>query len=317
MAHETLYLMTVSEDVDVLAFMAQSYGRCMLTFALLAFLPALLALAASRIMRRDRRFFSPSWMCPAWAAESDAYKLLFQEIYSAHDVRLWRVAVGAGAIAMQALVMLLILLHLHKKMIYSRLSPDDKMPFLFLEGRCVAFAMMACRILQGDTRRDLKMMRYAAKHPGPVAGNACAFAIAGLGALIGLVNASLGAVLIVRAPDLLVTLTTFAGLGFIMEIDNWFVNVFELSSNDLHWLEKEAFDAFDLNHDGVISPEEFKACVEQGAEARVEGVPRVSKSQRRTGFNVLAALRSLIFFGVYPAVLGYLWLYYIPDRSIP
>ena len=71
-------------------------------------------------MRGDRRFYSPPWMCPAWAAESDAYKLLFQEIYSAHDVRMSRLVVGGGAIAMQALVLILVLRHLHHKMVRRR-----------------------------------------------------------------------------------------------------------------------------------------------------------------------------------------------------
>ena len=33
--------------------------------------------------------------------------------------------------------------------------------------------------------------------------------------------------------------------------------------------------------------------------------------------NCLVALRLGIFFVVYPAVIAYLWFYYIPTRSIP
>ena len=34
-------------------------------------------------------------------------------------------------------------------------------------------------------------------------------------------------------------------------------------------------------------------------------------------FNCLTALRLGIFFVLYPAVISYLWFYYIPTRSIP
>ena len=33
--------------------------------------------------------------------------------------------------------------------------------------------------------------------------------------------------------------------------------------------------------------------------------------------NCLVALRLGIFFVLYPAVISYLWFYYIPTRSIP
>mmetsp|Transcript_19263 Transcript_19263/g.59296 ORF Transcript_19263/g.59296 Transcript_19263/m.59296 type:complete len:322 (+) Transcript_19263:171-1136(+) len=320
MSARHLYLMTKSqEEAALISYVAPAYGQALLEFGLLLLVPAILAYVGAALMRGDRRFYSPPWMCPAWAAESDAYKLLFQEIYSAHDVRMSRLVVGGGAIAMQALVLILVLRHLHHKMVFSRI-PAEK-PILALEGRCVAFVMMTVRVIQGDTRRDLKMMRYAAEHPGPVLGNFCAFAIASIGSAIGLINIALGAVLIVKAPDLLTAMMSFAGLGFIMDIDNWFVNLFELSSNDLKWLEKEAFDYFDLNKDGVIDPEEFAAALERGSEdnARVAPSPPAQPplAPPNAGSKALLATRALVFFFLYPVVFAYLWLWWIPGRSVP
>ena len=49
--------------------------------------------------------------------KSDAYKLLFQEIYATQPIRLTRVVVGSGAIAMQSMVLLLVFWTLHGKMV--------------------------------------------------------------------------------------------------------------------------------------------------------------------------------------------------------
>ena len=50
----------------------------------------------------------------------------------------------------------------------------------------------------------------------------------------------------------------------LMDIDNWFVNLFELNSHDLRWLDEESFAYLDINHDGVITPDELAQRVEEG-----------------------------------------------------
>ena len=65
----------------------------------------------------------------------------------------------------------------------ERVSPDDR-PVLAFMGRCVAFAVMTIKILQGDVRRDLDVPRRA----GDFLGNTCAFLVATLGDEIGLVH---------------------------------------------------------------------------------------------------------------------------------
>ena len=135
--------------------------------------------------------------------------------------------------------------------------------------------------------------------------------------------------------------------------------MFELDSHDLRWLDEESFAYLDINHDGVITPDEIARRIEEGGlsaaptpsstttEAspfgRVPGscgkeATEASPFKRLTGyfggaaapepvtpetkpmpepFNCLVALRLGIFFVLYPAVISYLWFYYIPTRSIP
>ena len=163
--------------------------------------------------------------------------------------------------------------------------------------------------------------------------------------------------MIVKAGDLISSMVAFAGYGLIMDIDNWFVNLFELDSHDLRWLDEESFAYLDINHDGVITPDEIAQRIEEGGlspaptpsttdatEAspfgRVPGscgkdATEASPFKRLTGYfsgkapepttpkapvepcNCLVALRLGIFFVLYPAVISYLWFYYIPTRSIP
>ena len=172
-------------------------------------------------------------------------------------------------------------------------------------------------------------------------GNTCAFLVATLGATIGLVDIGLGAVLIVKAGDLISSMVAFAGYGLIMDIDNWFVNLFELNSHDLRWLDEESFAYLDINHDGVIMPDELAQRVEEGglsaAPTPSTEATEASPFKRLTGYfskapepvtpettkptpepcSCLVALRLGIFFVLYPAVISYLWFYYIPTRSIP
>ena len=211
-------------------------------------------------------------------------------------------------------------------------------------------------LMTKDSEMTLSFIANA--YPGDFLGNTCAFLVATLGATIGLVDIGLGAVLIVKAGDLISSMVAFAGYGLIMDIDNWFVNLFELDSHDLRWLDEESFAYLDINHDGVITPDEIARRIEEGGlsaaptpsttdatEAspfgRVPGscgkeATGASPFKRLTGYfskapepvtpetkpvpepcNCLVALRLGIFFVVYPAVIAYLWFYYIPTRSIP
>ncbi len=161
-----------------LSFIADAYGRCLGLFVLLLLAPALLTFVGGKLLRRRSMHYKPPWMCPAWASESDAYKLLFQEIYATQPIRLTRVVVGSGAIAMQSMVLLLVFWTLHGKMVaaraetdftarrlsmawpcgstgrfaqvFSRVSPDDR-PVRAFMGRCVAFAVMT----RGSVRNQI------------------------------------------------------------------------------------------------------------------------------------------------------------------
>ena len=300
-----------ADEHGIFGFTVEAYGAVVLLTCLLTSIPAGITVVGSAILA-DTGVWKPKWLHRSWATQSDAYRLLLQEIYSAHPVRFYNCCVGAMAIAMQALVLLLIGMHLfgwgsaqgqHTE--YIRLPGDDA-PVLGLEGRCVAFLIVSIRILQGDTKRDWKMMRYAAEHPGPLAGNACAFAIGTIGCTMGLTNACLGAVLIVRAESILKVLTTFAGLAYLFDIDNWFVNLFELDSNDLKWLEP-------LPPDGSPCPiKQYNLLAVNDPEA-----PDGAHHAPRLSASLLTITRKVIFFGIYPAVFFYLFLFWIPARSMP
>ena len=131
-----------------------------------------------------------------------------------------------------------------------------------------------------------------------------------------------------------------------MDIDNWFVNLFELDSRLR--LDEESFAYLDINHDGVITPDEIARRIEacpaprrpprtrrrrrwRGLAATISDGRRPFK--RLTGYFSkapepatpetkpmpeqlpnLVALPLGIFFVVYPAVISYLWFYYIPTR---
>ena len=118
--------------------------------------------------------------------------------------------------------------------------------------------------------------------------------------------------------------------------------IFELDSHDLRWLDEESFAYLDINHDGVITPDEIARRIEEGGLSAAptpsdsEKTTEASPFKRLTGYfskapepvtpetkpmpepcNCLVALRLGIFFVLYPAVISYLWFYYIPTRSIP
>ena len=307
----SLWSLTRADDYNqedsLFAFVGRAYANCLLCYVLFAALPASLTFLGAHF-HRGCAPWAPAWMTADWASEaSDSYKVLFQEIYSSRPARPWRVAVGSGAIALQAMVMALIVLHLHGFLSrkgahydFVRLASDDA-PGLSMEGRCLAFVMVSIKILQGDTKRDYKVMKYAASHPGCLSTNACAFLLAVIGCAIGLANAALGAVLIVRSANMLQVLTTFAGLSFIMDIDNWFVTLFELDAHDLGWLEVPA-----AGRDA-----------EEPAEAKYATLRRKSLARDSGQTSVLDLLRKAIFFVLYPAFFGWIWLYWIPSRSIP
>ena len=164
---------------------------------------------------------------------------------------------------------------------YLRLDPKDA-PGLSLQGRCLAFVMVGVQILQGDTKRDFTILRYASQHPGGLLGNACAFLLGLIGCSIGVCNVILGAVLIVRSESVLKVLTSFAGLAYLAKIDNWFCNLFDLDSNDLRWL---------------------------GTAARC-GAPAQGHRTAHVQLRVVAWV-------VYPGVFAYIFFVWIPLRSVP
>lgn len=106
-----------------------------------------------------------------------------------------------------------------------------------------------------------------------------------------------------------------------------------MDSHDLRWLEAESFAYLDINHDGVITPGELARRVEEGGlsptEAQATESSRLAMTvpgscprdpvtpEPPTPRNCLVALRLGIFYVLYPAVIAYLWFYYIPTRSIP
>lgn len=310
MLNKTIYVLTrdpeFAEDHGVGDFTLEAYGSVVLLMGCLLAVPAAATWWGSFLLRHTG-VWKPKWMHRSWASQADAYRLLLQEIYAAGPARPKNVLVGGGAIATQALVLLLIALHLfgfwskHTHTEFYRLAADDA-PILGLGGRCVAFLIVSVRIVQsGDFKRDYKMMRYAAEHPGPLAGNACAFAIATCGVAMGLANACLGAVLIVRADSILHVMTSFAGLAYIFDIDDWVVKLFELESNDLKWLDCEPSDA----------KHQYAPVLSEDPEEEAH------HPQLRTTPSVLTVARKAIFFGVYPAVFTYLFLFWIPARSMP
>ena len=112
----------------------------------------------------------------------------------------------------------------------------------------------------------------------------------------------------------------------------------------MRWLDEESFAYLDINHDGVITPDEIAKRIEEGGlsaaptPSDTEATTEASPFKRLTGYfggagapepvtpetkpmpepcNCLVALRLGIFFVLYPAVISYLWFYYIPTRSIP
>ena len=100
---------------------------------------------------------------------------------------------------------------------------------------------------------------------------------------------------------MLQVLTTFAGLSFIRDIHNWFLTLFELGAHDLGWLEVPA-----AGRDA-----------EEPAEAKYATLRRKSLARDSGQTSVLDLLRKAIFFVLYLAFFGWIWLYWIPSRSIP
>ena len=276
-----------ADEHDLVQFVGEAYGAVLVSLVLLCGVPAALACLGS-YLQDHADAWRPHWMTERWAKTSDAYRLLLQEIYGGKRARIPRVLVGSGAIAVQALVLITIGIHLcgfrSKRGAhwgYLRLDKKDA-PELSLQGRCLAFVMVGVQILQGDTKRDFTILRYAAQHPGGLLGNACAFLLGLIGCVIGLCNVILGAVLIVRSTSVLNVLTSFAGLAYLAEIDNWFCHLFAMDSNDLRWLK-----------------------------------PLLGAAHPPKAAGPLAILRRLIVWGVYPAVFGYLLFVWIPTRSVP
>ena len=161
-----------------------------------------------------------------------------------------------------------------------------------------------------------------------------------------------------KAGDLISSMVAFAGYSLIMDIDSRFVNLFELDSRPPLARRGVVHLCLDINHDGVITPDEIARRIEEGglahradASSRRDngGEPLRARApllrqgsdggeplqapdgllRRQSGgqspettkptpepARLLVALRLGIFFVVYPAVIAYLWFYYIPTRSI-
>ena len=276
-----------ADEHDLVKFVSEAYGSVAIGLLVLCCVPLSLSLVGS-YLQDHADAWRPHWMKESWANTSDAYRLLLQEIYGGRRARIGRVLVGSGAIAMQALVLITIGQHLcgfrssrGAHWGYLRLDPKDA-PGLSLQGRCLAFVMVGVQILQGDTKRDFTILRYASQHPGGLLGNACAFLLGIIGCSIGVCNVILGAVLIVRSESVLKVLTSFAGLAYLAKIDNWFCNLFDLDSNDLRWLE-----------------------------------PRLGAAHPPKDTGLLTQLRRVVAWVVYPGVFAYIFFVWIPLRSVP
>ena len=276
-----------ADEHDLVGFVSEAYGSVAIGLLVLCCVPLCLSLVGS-YLQDHADAWRPHWMKESWANTSDAYRLLLQEIYGGRRARIGRVLVGSGAIAMQALVLITIGQHLcgfrssrGAHWGYLRLDPKDA-PGLSLQGRCLAFVMVGVQILQGDTKRDFTILRYASQHPGGLLGNACAFLLGLIGCSIGVCNVILGAVLIVRSESVLKVLTSFAGLAYLAKIDNWFCNLFDLDSNDLRWLE-----------------------------------PRLGAAHPPKDSGLLTMLRRVVAWVVYPGVFAYIFFVWIPMRSVP
>ena len=276
-----------ADEHDLVQFVSEAYGSVAIGLLVLCCVPLCLSLVGS-YLQDHADAWRPHWMKESWANTSDAYRLLLQEIYGGRRARIGRVLVGSGAIAMQALVLITIGQHLcgfrssrGAHWGYLRLDPKDA-PGLSLQGRCLAFVMVGVQILQGDTKRDFTILRYASQHPGGLLGNACAFLLGIIGCSIGVCNVILGAVLIVRSESVLKVLTSFAGLAYLAKIDNWFCNLFDLDSNDLRWLE-----------------------------------PRLGAAHPPKDSGLLTQLRRVVAWVVYPGVFAYIFFVWIPMRSVP
>jgi hypothetical protein len=276
-----------ADEHDLFKFVSEAYGSVAIGLLVLCCVPLSLSLVGS-YLQDHADAWRPHWMKESWANTSDAYRLLLQEIYGGRRARIGRVLVGSGAIAMQALVLITIGQHLcgfrssrGAHWGYLRLDPKDA-PGLSLQGRCLAFVMVGVQILQGDTKRDFTILRYASQHPGGLLGNACAFLLGVIGCSIGVCNVILGAVLIVRSESVLKVLTSFAGLAYLAKIDNWFCNLFDLDSNDLRWLE-----------------------------------PRLGAAHPPKDSGLLTLLRRMVAWVVYPGVFAYIFFVWIPLRSVP
>ncbi|KAH8066312.1 sulfuric ester hydrolase [Aureococcus anophagefferens] len=299
----SLWSLTRADDYNqedsLFGFVGRAYANCLLCYLLFAALPASLTFLGAHF-HRGCAPWAPAWMTADWASEaSDSTRSSSRRSTAAPAAGRCR---RRRAIALQAMVMALIVLHLHGFLSrkgahydFVRLASDDA-PGLSMEGRCLA-AMVSIKILQGDTKRDYKVMKYAASHPGCLSTNACAFLLAVIGCAIGLANAGRGAHR--RSANMLQVLTTFAGLSFIMDIDNWFVTLFELDAHDLGWLEVPA------GRDA-----------EEPAEAEYATLRRKSLARDSGQTSALDLLRKAIFFVLYPAFFGWIWLYWIPSRSI-
>ena len=107
--------------------------------------------------------------------------------------------------------------------------------------------MVGVQILQGDTKRDFTILRYASQHPGGLLGNACAFLLGLIGCSIGVCNVHIRCRVdctLRKCTKSRWARTSFAGLAYLAKIDNWFCNLFDLGlswgfryGNDLRWLE--------------------------------------------------------------------------------
>lgn len=168
----------------------------------------------------------PATILTDLVSESDAYKILFEEIYKPKSdtikFNFFRVYRASFTISVQLSAIVLIATSFHGLSEADDawepvlLDPDD--PFL-LGARCFGF-YLAIILTTKEYSRNNTLFLIASRHSGSMIGNLCAWMIVFISWCSVLMTLYVSAGLIVHCETLVDVMKDFAALTFVLEIDD-------------------------------------------------------------------------------------------------
>lgn len=178
--------------------------------------------------------------------DSDAYKILFEEIYKPggdNQPNPSRILIGSAFVGMQMMVVGIVLSYyngwLGSQYGWAPVHLDRDDLFSLFVREFAGYLLLF--VTWKEFARSTKLMRFAATHPGNICGQVCAWMLALIGFGVAFATVCIGCIIIVSSESVIDVLKDFVALAFITDIDDWAGAMFPV--NKTQWLATLPRDA--------------------------------------------------------------------------